>query len=162
MKLMLIDDEMPILESLARALKPTGFECVTFQNSLKALEAYRLGGFDAVITDFMMPEMNGIEVLRAIKAMDSNARVIILTGYADIDNAIAAVNRGAYAFFRKPLEFREFITTLKKIESELEGKQKKEVNLLQFQQEYTRLRTAFESLQGVLGEMDGTRREILR
>jgi len=159
MKLMLIDDEMPILESLERALKPTGYGCATFQSSLKALEAYRGGGFDVVITDFMMPEMNGIEVLKALRAMDGEARVIILTGYADIDNAIAAVNNGAYAFFRKPLDFREFIRTLKQIEQEMEGKQQKEVDMRRIQEEYARLRTAFDSLQEVVREMGGQRQE---
>ena len=159
MKLMLIDDEMPILESLERALKPTGYGCVTFQSSLKAIEAYRGGGFDVVITDFMMPEMNGIEVLKALRVMDGEARVIILTGYADIDNAIAAVNNGAYAFFRKPLDFREFIRTLKQIEQEMEGKQQKEVDMRRIQEEYARLRTAFDSLQEVVREMGGQRQE---
>lgn len=152
---MLIDDEMPILESLERALKPTGYGCATFQSSLRALEAYQGGGYDVVITDFMMPEMNGIEVLQAIRGMDSEARVIILTGYADIDNAIAAVNNGAYAFFRKPLDFRDFIRTLKKIEQEMEGKQRKEVDIRRVEEEYARLRTAFESLQEVMREMGG-------
>jgi DNA-binding NtrC family response regulator len=162
MKLMLIDDELPILESLARALKPTGYGCVTFQSSPKALDAYRQGGFDVVITDFMMPEMNGIEVLKSIKAMDSEARVIILTGYADIENAIAAVNNGAYAFFRKPLDFRDFIRTLKKIELETEGKMKKELDMQGLQDEYSRLREAFESLQKVVRDMGSVRQESIR
>lgn len=159
MKLMLIDDELPILESLERALKPTGFGCATFQSSLKAVDAYRQGGFDVVITDFMMPEMNGIEVLKAIRAMDPEARVIILTGYADIENAIAAVNNGAYAFFRKPLDFRDFIQTLRKIEEKINGTVQKELDMRRFQEEYSRLRTAFTSLQDAVREMGGNRQE---
>ena len=162
MKLMLIDDEMPILESLARALKPTGYECSIFQNSPVAVDAFRDGDFDVVITDFMMPEMNGIEVLKAIRAKDSEARVIMLTGYADIENAIAAVNNGAYAFFRKPLDFRDFIKTLKKIEQEMAGKAQKELDINRIQEEYARLRGAFDSLQEAVREMSGKRQESIR
>jgi DNA-binding NtrC family response regulator len=153
MKLMLIDDELPILESLKQGIKPMGYTCVAFQNPLIALEAYPQGGFDVVVTDFMMPEMNGIDVLKAIKSLHSEARVIILTGYADIENAIAAVNNGAYAFFRKPLNFREFIQTLKKTEEECAGDRRTEVDMQRFMEEYSRLRTAFESLHGVVQQM---------
>jgi DNA-binding NtrC family response regulator len=162
MKLMLIDDELPILESLERALKPTGYVCATFQSSRKALEAYRQESCDVVVTDFMMPELNGIEVLKEIKTIDPEARVIILTGYADIDNAIAAVNNGAYAFFRKPLNFRDFISTLKKIDQEIKGKLQKEVDMQKFQEEYSRLRNAFESLQDMVREMGGKLQEKTR
>ena len=162
MKLMLVDDEMPILESLERALKPTGYTCSIFQEPLEALEAYRRGGYDVVVTDFMMPEMTGIEVLKVIKGMDGGARVIILTGYADIENAIAAVNNGAYAFFRKPLDFRDFIGTLKKIEHEIEGEDRKEVDMRRVREEYDRLRRAYESLEEAVREMGGNPRESIR
>lgn len=162
MKLMIIDDESPILESMQRALKPTGYECVTFLSSPDALEAYRQGDFDVVITDFMMPEMNGIEVLKAIRAVNPEAFVIILTGYADIENAIAAVNNGAHAFFRKPLDFRDFIMTLKKIEEKINGTKKKEIDMSRFMDEYAKLKTAFESLQGIVQKMGDVRQENWR
>jgi len=67
-----------------------------------------------------MPELNGLEVLQEIRLQDSTARVIIMTGYADLENAIAAINTGAYAFFRKPLEMDKLKECLQKIERENE------------------------------------------
>ncbi len=153
MKLMIIDDEMPILESLKMALRPTGYECTVFQNSREAVEAYKREHYDVVITDYMMPEMNGIEVLKAIRESDPEALVIILTGYADIENAIAAVNHGAHAFFRKPLDFRDFMQTLRKIDEQLNGVKQKEIDRDAFISEYSKLKTAFESLQNVVQKM---------
>jgi two-component system, NtrC family, C4-dicarboxylate transport response regulator DctD len=159
MKVMLLDDELSFLEDMERGLKPTGYECFPFPNATDALEAYSQDSFDVVITDFLMPEMNGIEVLKAIKEMNPDASVIILTGYVDIDNAIAAVNNGAYAFFRKPLDFPELIRTLQKLEEKIQGVWQKDVDMRRFLDEYSRLRTAYESLQGVVREMGGNRQE---
>jgi DNA-binding NtrC family response regulator len=157
MKLLIVDDEAPILESLKAALKPSGYECVVTQKPREAVEAFKRDGFDVVITDFMMPEMNGIELLKEVKNARPDANVIILTGYADIENAIAAVNNGAYAFFRKPLDFRDFMNTLRKLESELSGKKEKEIDMQHFLAEYTRLKDVFESLQDVVQKMGADR-----
>jgi len=154
---MIVDDELPILESLKMALRPTGYECTVFQNSREAVESYRHERYDVVITDFMMPEMNGIELLKAIKQIDPDAHVIILTGYADIENAIAAVNNGAHAFFRKPLDFRDFMQTLRKIEERLSGAKQKDIDKEVFIAEYEKLKVAFESLQSVVQKMGAVR-----
>jgi DNA-binding NtrC family response regulator len=150
MKLMLIDDELSILESLKTALRQTGYVCELYQTPVEAVEAYRRGGYDVVITDYMMPGMNGIEVLKAVRGMNSEAYVILLTGYADVENAIAAVNNGAYAFFRKPLNFVEFIDTLRKIDETIRGVRQKEVDMEQFAAEYSRLRGAFDEFEKMI------------
>lgn len=59
-----------------------------------------------------MPRMTGIQVLRVIRQIDPEARVIIMTGYGDAETAIAAVNNGAYAFFGKPVDIAELIEVL--------------------------------------------------
>jgi DNA-binding NtrC family response regulator len=159
MKIALIDDELAILESLERALKPTGYECFPFQSPKDALEDYTQEKFDVVITDFMMPGMNGIEVLKAIKEINPEAFVILITGYADIENAIAAVNHGAYAFFRKPFDFRDFITTLRQIEDKINGVKQKEVDMDCFLAEYARLKSTFESLQQVVQRLSTVQEE---
>ena len=73
-----------------------------------------------------MPEMNGIEVLQAVRAHDPLVYVILMTGYANVDIVIEAVNYGAYAFFRKPLNFHELMETVWKIEKELTNRGKRE------------------------------------
>jgi YesN/AraC family two-component response regulator len=82
------------------------------------VRAFKLGGYDVVLTDIKMPELNGLEVLEEIRSQKPATRVIIMTGYADLENAIAAVNSGAYAFFRKPLEMDKMKECLQRIERE--------------------------------------------
>jgi len=119
MKILLIDDEHACVESLERAIKPTGHDCVSFNDPQMAMEAFRNDTFDVVVTDFKMHKMNGTQVLKNVKEVDSDVQVIILTAYADVDNAIDAVNNRAYAFFQKPINLNDFMYTLTKVEKEI-------------------------------------------
>ncbi|MEW6173819.1 MAG: response regulator [Bacillota bacterium] len=123
MNILLVDDEAGVLESLHSALEPAGYDCNMFTMPEKALEAYRKRKYDVVITDVMMREMNGIEVLKRIRTLNPEARVIILTAYVDAETAIAAVNCGAYAFFDKPVEFNRLMSILEKIQCESKEKE---------------------------------------
>ena len=66
-----------------------------------------------------MPEMNGIDLLKKIKEIDSSSRVIIITAYGDLETAKEAINNKAYAFFGKPINFEELISILRDIEKEI-------------------------------------------
>lgn len=69
---------------------------------------------DLVITDLMMPGINGIEVLRKVKEFDRNIQTLIVTAFEDLHSTIKAMQMGAYDYIRKPLEFDQFITTVKR------------------------------------------------
>ncbi len=117
MKLLLIDDQKDVTLSLKEAIEPGGHECVMYNNPRKAIEKFRQDNFDAIITDYKMPGMNGIDILKEAQQQKPGLPVIILTGFANADNAIEAVNHGAYAFMKKPLDFKTFLNTLKDIET---------------------------------------------
>ena len=90
--------------------------------------------------------MTGIQVLRVIRQIDPQARVIIMTGYGDADTAIAAVNNGAYAFFGKPVNIAELIEVLERV-----GKEREQIKLTKAEQErmaqeYQRLRKAYDEM----------------
>jgi two-component sensor histidine kinase len=84
-----------------------------------------------------MPEMNGIEVLKQVQQLRPGTPVVILTGYADVGNAIEAVNHGAYAFFQKPVPFKRFLSTLNEIRDKLHDRdiEKKRVERLAVERE---------------------------
>ncbi|MEW6536942.1 MAG: response regulator, partial [Candidatus Auribacterota bacterium] len=111
---------------------------------------YRKRKYDVVITDVMMREMNGIEVLKRIRTLNPEARVIILTAYGDAETAIAAVNCGAYAFFDKPVEFNRLMSILEKIQCENEERENARDEHLRLIMEYERLKKAHEALQAFL------------
>lgn len=159
MKILLIDDDKDSNKMMKEALEPGGHECTYFHNPFEGIAAYKDNSFDTVVTDYKMPGLNGIEVLKRLKEYDKDAVVIVLTGYADIDNAINAINNGAYAFFRKPLDIKEFIMTLDKIEDELSGKLKKEADISKLYQEYKKLKNSFESLKELIEKLTVSEKE---
>jgi two-component sensor histidine kinase len=132
MKLLMIDDQINVISSLKEAVSPAGIDCVLCEKPEEALKKFKNGSFDVVVTDYQMPEMNGIEVLKEIQRMRPGTPVIILTGYADVGNAIDAVNHGAYAFFQKPVPFKRFLATLTEIQEKLRDREieKKRVDRL--------------------------------
>lgn len=153
MKILFIDDEFPVLESLQKALKPMKYECILFKDPYLGLESYKNNHYDVVVTDIKMPKMNGNEILKIIKEYNSQAYVIIMTAYASSENAIDAINGGAYAFFRKPLDFRSFINILVNIEKEMQMNKDKEIIFSNFIEKFKNVQDDFEELKNVIDKI---------
>lgn len=118
LKIMLVDDDQGCLEALTDALNISGFVVEPFSDPAGAVTAYAPDRYDLVITDINMPGVSGLELLAAVREINPSAYVIILTGFADIENAILATNQGAYSYFRKPLDIMQLLETLEKIQHE--------------------------------------------
>lgn len=152
MKIMIIDDELDCMESLATALEPAGHRVDLFSSPIEAVSVYSKGSYDIVITDMRMPHMTGLQVLRILHQVDSSARVIIMTGYGDAETAIAAVNENAYAFFPKPVNIAELFDVLEKV-----GKEK-EKQLFTMEEharmliEYQKLKNAYDDILRLMNE----------
>ena len=140
MNILLIDDDLPSILSLKDVLEEGGNTVIISTSSIEGIAAFRKYAIDIVITDFKMPGMNGIEVLKTVKKHDPKIYVILLTGFANIDNAIDAVNNRAYAFFRKPLDVRAFMQCIFMIEEELYARKNEAVAHSQLIEELTNLR----------------------
>ena len=152
MRILLIDDDKDCLAVMKKFLEFGGFECDAFTDPIEALACFKIENFDVVITDIMMPEVKGIEVLRKVKAHNPGTFVIITTGYADLDNAVNAVNEGAYAFFRKPIELKKVIEKIQQIEKEKNftfNKQNLELSLVKLLQDYKELEDSYKRKDGM-------------
>ncbi len=147
MKIIIVDDEQVIREALFEYLTQEGHECKIASSGYEALALISKSKPEVVLTDYNMPVMNGIELLKIVRERYSEIRVIIFTGYADIENAISAINYGAYAFFRKPLDLEDLSNTLKIIDHEMKNKIKDRLSRQELIKEYSRLRAAFSALQ---------------
>lgn len=103
-RLILVDDEEMVISSIKNYLMlETDYEILTFNKPKKALEALKNTSISLAISDFLMPEMDGIEFLNEVKKLYPNATLILLTGYADKENAIKAINDiGIYKYIEKP------------------------------------------------------------
>jgi DNA-binding NtrC family response regulator len=107
--IMMVDDDPVVLESFKRGLKGEGYEIITADNSEKAIEKLKIKpDIKVIISDIKMPGMDGLELLKLMKKEYPYAIRIVLTGYADVENAIAAINQGqVYRFITKPWDIME-------------------------------------------------------
>ena len=112
MNILIIDDDRDCAASLETALKPTGYEVTVECDPHVALETFKDGEFDVVITDVRMPGMSGIELMKELREYDPGSRVIIMTAYSNLDDSIAALNYNAVAYLNKPVDFIELVDVL--------------------------------------------------
>jgi DNA-binding NtrC family response regulator len=104
--LMIIDDEPMVTQSIKNFLSlETEYEVLTFTSPVDALEALRTQSVDVIISDYLMPDINGIDFFLKAKEIQPHATRVLLTGYADKENAIKAINDvGLYQYIEKPWE----------------------------------------------------------
>lgn len=114
-KILILDDDTLVTSSLKSLLMMEGFsDVVLFNNPNEAVKYLETNSRDVIISDFMMPEMNGLEFLSAAKKLYPNAALILLTGYADKENAIKAINEvGIYKYIEKPWDNDDLIINIK-------------------------------------------------
>ncbi len=118
-KILIIDDEKNIVKFLSMSLKADGYDIVTAYDGKQGIEVFKKEQPDIVLTDIKMPGMDGLEVLRQIKMIDSESEVIIITGHGDIDSTIAALQRGASDFINKPVRDEALAVALKRAEAKI-------------------------------------------
>lgn len=101
---LLIDDEPIVGQRLKGTLEKLGCEVDVFQDPVKALDRIREKGFDIIVTDVMMPDVNGIQILEAAKVVNTDAKVIVITGFATSDLARECMEKGAFDMIAKPFK----------------------------------------------------------
>jgi DNA-binding NtrC family response regulator len=107
-RVVLVEDEEGNRRSLSRALERVGYEVEAFPIAKPALEYLREhAGVILVITDLMLPEMDGFEVLREARAIDSDIGVLIITGHGSVESAVDAMKQGADDYLTKPVDLFE-------------------------------------------------------
>lgn len=105
--ILLVDDEVEFVESLAERLRFRGFNTEIASNGALALELVRAQKFQAVVLDVMMPGMDGLETLKEIKKIDTSVEVVLLTGHARTEAALQGIREGAYDYLIKPADIDE-------------------------------------------------------
>jgi EAL domain-containing protein (putative c-di-GMP-specific phosphodiesterase class I) len=101
-RVLLVDDDPRVLEIFARILERAGYQVRPVMSADAASTALAQGGFDVVVTDIRMPDLDGIALLKAIRDKDAELPVVVITGAPALDTAIAAVEHGAIQYLLKP------------------------------------------------------------
>ncbi len=111
-RILVVDDEPRMAEVVAAALRRAGHECETSGSAEAALAALDERAADVVVTDWKMPEMDGIELLRRIHARRPGLPVILLTAHGTVPSAVAAMREGAFDYVTKPFDNDELRATV--------------------------------------------------
>jgi two-component system, sensor histidine kinase and response regulator len=111
-RLLIVDDEVPQMEALCNTLQTEGYLTSGYSSARRALESLKADQFDLVLTDLMMPEMDGISLLNAVRQIDPSLAGVIMTGHGTIDTAVKAMQVGALDYVVKPFRLNVILTVL--------------------------------------------------
>ncbi|MBF0203097.1 MAG: response regulator [Desulfamplus sp.] len=103
-KILLIDDETEFLEIMSERMKNRGMDVTTVASPKDALVKVMNETYDAIIVDLMMPEMDGLQTLKALKKINPDVQIIMLTGHATVEKGIEAMKLGAMDLLEKPAD----------------------------------------------------------
>jgi len=118
--LVIVDDEQGILDLIQRFAERTGYDVVTYSNGREAIAQMQTVKADLVMVDLRMPEVGGLDVLRAIRDSDPRCQAVLMTGYASVETAVEAIKLGASDYLSKPLDFGRLEQLLTGVRDELE------------------------------------------
>lgn len=113
-RILVVDDDPAIRDVLARGLGNAGYQVTVAQDGRQALSRLRERDFQVVISDVKMPNLEGLETLAAIKKINPDVEVIMVTGQASVCDAVNAMKLGAYDFIQKPLELDVILALVEK------------------------------------------------
>ena len=113
-RILVVDDEEQMRDLLVKVLERKGYQVSVCGDGADALAFLEREPVDLVVTDVRMPGLNGMEALRAIKELNPEIVVIIMTAFGSIDQAVQAVKEGAYDYINKPFKIDEMLLTIEK------------------------------------------------
>ncbi len=113
-RLLIVDDEAANLQALEATLGGQGYEIAGFGDPAAALAAFSPGAFDLLLTDLMMPGIDGLTLMREMQARDPDLAAVIMTGEGSIGSAVAAMRDGAQDYVLKPLKLSTLLPAIKR------------------------------------------------
>jgi DNA-binding NtrC family response regulator len=113
-KVLLIDDEKDFLEIMSERMRNRDIDVTTASSAKDALDLAAQGSYDAIILDLQMPEMDGLQALEKLKAINPDLQVILLTGHATVEKGVQAMKLGASDVMEKPADIQVLTEKIKK------------------------------------------------
>jgi DNA-binding NtrC family response regulator len=117
---MVVDDEPGVLEVVSRFARRAGFDVSTCSGGREAVAQLQLRRADLVMVDLRMPDVGGLDVLKALRETDPHCQAVLMTGYASVDTAVEAIKLGAMDYLSKPIDFGRLEQILGGVRDEIE------------------------------------------
>jgi DNA-binding NtrC family response regulator len=117
-RILVVDDEDALRMVLSSELSSSGYDVTTASDGDEAITVIQNKKFDLILLDIKMPKVDGFEVLKFAKKNFPQVKVIMLTGFADLKNAIESKKHGAEDFVSKPYDLVDLLTTIERVLSE--------------------------------------------
>lgn len=114
-KILIVDDDAEFRLNLTEVLTGAGHQTESAASAKEAIARSEAGEFDIILLDFMMPKMNGIDSLLTLKRVQPKAKVIMITAFATVENAVYAMKRGASDYISKPFKIEALLTTIRRV-----------------------------------------------
>ena len=113
-RILVVDDDKNVVQVVRTRLQSENFDVDVAFSGPEALKRWRGNQYDVMITDMKMPEMDGVELMKQVQALNVNVQTIILTAYGSIDNAVSAMKDGAFDYVTKPFDSRELLVRVER------------------------------------------------
>jgi DNA-binding NtrC family response regulator len=113
--ILVVDDEPAQREMISGFLKKQAFDVVVAENGAKALELFRQDSIDLILTDQRMPHLSGLDLLQAVRAINPETPVILMTAFGNIESAVSAIQGGAADYLTKPLNLEELLYRIRQV-----------------------------------------------
>jgi CheY-like chemotaxis protein len=111
---LIVDDDQAMLAMLANMIKGLHLNPLTAVDGTDGLEKVKTSKVDLIITDLMMPNMDGFEFIKKIRQINANIPVAVISGHGDVNNVVSALSHGAYNFITKPFTIKEIENVIKR------------------------------------------------
>src|SRR3954469_1280715 len=133
-QLVVVDDEQGILDVVSRFAQRAGYDVVTYSSGREVIAQLQTRRADLVLVDLRMPDVGGLDVLRAIHDVDPRCQAVLMTGYASVETAVEAIKLGATDYLSKPLDFARLEQLLVTVRDDIERRR----NLLAIESDVAR------------------------
>lgn len=114
-KILIVDDDAELRANLSEILKGAGYHIAEAPSGTEAIDKIASKDFDVVLLDLMMPKMNGIETLTELKKVTPKIKVIMITAFATVENAVEAIKKGASDYISKPFRINDLLATVRRV-----------------------------------------------
>src|SRR3990170_1290200 len=132
-RILIVDDDETILKSLTVVLRENGYSVDTAENGREAITKSEKDAYNLALIDIRLPDMDGVQLLTAMKDTTPKMVKIIITGYPSLQNAIEAVNKGADGYIVKPIKMDALLTMIKEhLKKQQEAKKYTEEKVAEF------------------------------